>query len=69
MVRGESMWTIPLFLGIAVGLSVYSAWGVVQCKQKDKEILRVISRFIDAHDEEMNKLLDLIGSIYNMRND
>ena len=46
---------IPIFLGIAVGLSVHAAWGVAQCKQIEKEIAKSLL----TTQEQINHLLDL----------
>ena len=56
------MW-IPIFLGIAVGLSVHASWGVAQCKMKEKEITQSIDTFNKTHSEKFRMLLDLVGTI------
>lgn len=52
---------ITIFLGIAVGLSVYSAWGVKQNTETIKIILQIIAQ-LSKND------VDLIDHIVDIKN-
>jgi len=60
------MVAVVIITSIAIGLSVYSAWGVVQCKQKDKELFKLIELLHDCHKEEMDKIIQFIDLLTKM---
>ena len=50
---------IPIFLGIAVGLSVYSAWGVKQNTETIKSILQIINQLTKNDVELLDRIIDI----------
>lgn len=50
---------IPIFLGIAVGLSVYSAWGVKQNTETIKTILQIINQLSKNDVELLDHIIDI----------
>ena len=56
--KGESMEWIPIFLGIAVGLSVYAAWGVKQNTETIKTILQIINQQSKNESELIDQIIE-----------
>lgn len=50
---------IPIFLGIAVGLSVYAAWGVKQNTETIKTILQIINQLSKNDVELLDHIIDI----------
>lgn len=50
---------IPIFLGIAIGLSVYAAWGVKQNTETIKTILQIINQLSKNDVELIDHIIDI----------